>query len=571
MSGRVYLTPVKDVDQNTSYDDEENESLGSSSPRSFVPLIHQDEDISVYSDQSENDKSFVEHLTRGIYNVALESLTGTSRSPIIPNRIFNIADDDGDCGSVHSTKSLATASTQSLSQNVFNETLTDCDQPTSLQSLYREEREPLPNSSVELEYFEARDREQILVLGIDIGHLNRTMQFVVCASGVFGFNLLYGYLQELISVEIMNRQLGLFLAVMQFAGYTTLSYILNAYVYKKKLQGVQKETVPTSNRSLGIGAVVAVPFLTYLGLSLLRAVDLGMTNLAMQYINYPAKTLMKSSRVVFTMLFGVLITRKKYQLMDYFVVLCMVAGLVIFMHADSTSSAVFQPLGVVMLTISLLCDGAISNMSESIMRNYGVGQDEFIFQLYSIALVAISAAAAVKGDLQLGILWMIQPGTYDEVIEGTSLENASWTVPGKIGVIVLFSSAGFFGGSCSAAITKHFGALTMSITSTARKATTLFLSFFLFSNVCTMEHKLGAIIFISALTAKSFLRRNKPKRTHSGTSSFLQEGSIDLELQISSQPGGTRRKTSPVCLQRPIETYLQGTPGRRQNAGKFVK
>ena len=77
-----------------------------------------------------------------------------------------------------------------------------------------------------------------------------------------------------------------------------------------------------------------------------------MTNLAMQYINYPAKTLMKSSRIVFTMLFGVCITGKKYKFMDYFIVFCIVAGLAIFMHADANSSAVFQPLGVIMLVSS---------------------------------------------------------------------------------------------------------------------------------------------------------------------------------------------------------------------------
>lgn len=96
----------------------------------------------------------------------------------------------------------------------------------------------------------------------------------------------------------------------------------------------------------------------------------------MQYINYPAKTLMKSSRVVFTMIFGVLIHRKVYKSADYVIVFAMVAGLALFMHADSTSSAVFEPMGVIMLTISLLCDGAISNVSETIMGHYGVGQDE---------------------------------------------------------------------------------------------------------------------------------------------------------------------------------------------------
>lgn len=131
--------------------------------------------------------------------------------------------------------------------------------------------------------------------------------------------------------------------------------------------------------------------------------------------------------------------------------------------------------------------------------------------MYSIALVAITAAAAIKGDLREGLVWLSQPGTYDEL--SLPLEQRSWSAVGKISCLVLFSSMGFFGSSCSAAITKNFGALTMSITSTARKATTLFLSFFLFRNVCTLEHILGIVVFISALTAKSLRRRKDRKRS----------------------------------------------------------
>lgn len=130
---------------------------------------------------------------------------------------------------------------------------------------------------------------------------------------------------------------------------------------------------------------------------------------------------------------------------------------------------------------------------------------QFIFRMYSIALIAISAAAAYKGDLREGILWMSQPGTYDEL--NLPINERTWSVPGKIVCISVFSAMGFFGSSCSAAITKNFGALSMSITSTARKATTLFLSFFLFNNVCTWEHVGGIVIFITALTAKSLRRR----------------------------------------------------------------
>jgi len=127
--------------------------------------------------------------------------------------------------------------------------------------------------------------------------------------------------------------------------------------------------------------------------------------------------------------------------------------------------------------------------------------------MYSIALVAITVAAAFNGDLREGMTWLFQPGTYDEYINNA--EVRTWSVTGKIMVMSLFSSMGFFGSSCSAAITKNFGALTMSITSTARKATTLFLSFFIFKNVCTLEHVSGIVLFIAALTTKSLRRGRK--------------------------------------------------------------
>jgi hypothetical protein len=212
-------------------------------------------------------------------------------------------------------------------------------------------------SSSDIEFYEDLISEPVMVLGMDVSHLSRYAQFVICASGVFFFSLLYGFLQELLSVKLCSRQLGLYLAMIQFVGYTFLAYLLNNYVYQKQRKRTMTSSTTPKTRNGGLlptttaslTSKLAVPFTLYLGLSLLRAVDLAMTNLAMQFINYPAKTLMKSSRVVFTMIFGVFITHKRYQLADYAIVLCMVLGLAIFMHADATSSAVFQPLGVIML------------------------------------------------------------------------------------------------------------------------------------------------------------------------------------------------------------------------------
>jgi adenosine 3'-phospho 5'-phosphosulfate transporter B3 len=445
------------------------------------------------------------------------------------------------------------------------------------------------SSVSDIEFFEDLVSDPVLVLGMDVSHFSRTQQFLLCASGVFFFSLLYGFLQELISVQLCSRQLGLFLATFQFTGYTLLSWLLRTFVYKTQRR---KKLTPKNSNISSFGSKIPVPFKLYLGLSLLRAVDLGMTNLAMQYINYPAKTLMKSSRVVFTMIFGVVILKKTYKFMDYFVVMCMVVGLVIFMHADANSSAVFQPIGVIMLvsiilyftannlnlelisvvfvllfysqTASLLCDGAITNMSENIMSQFGVGQDEFIFRMYSVALIAIAGAATAKGDLRDGILFLMEPGTYAEQLSNVPLDDRTWSCSRKLLIMLLFSSMGFFGSSCSAAITKNFGALAMSITSTARKATTLFLSFLLFDNKCTYEHFVGIAIFISALTAKSMRRK-----AHHGLSAAKAKPGRSLEFgEMGGEPSSSsfdghsldRSDRSPSSL-----GHLSRREGRRRS------
>jgi hypothetical protein len=200
------------------------------------------------------------------------------------------------------------------------------------------------------------------------------------------------------------------------------------------------------------------------------------------------------------------------------------------------------------------------------MNQFGVGQDEFIFRMYSIALVAITAAAAFKGDVYEGIVFLSQPGTYNEL--SLPMEERTWSVAAKIGVICLFSTMGFFGSSCSAAITKNFGALTMSITSTARKATTLFLSFAFFENECTMEHIGGVFIFISSLVFKSLNRGRQKDDSKKGTPSKQNTSSSPIgaplsgasDLDLFHSPNRSQRKMMASDLELPVG----GTPTRNR-------
>lgn len=71
------------------------------------------------------------------------------------------------------------------------------------------------------------------------------------------------------------------------------------------------------------------------------------------------------------------------------------------------------------------------------MNQFGVGQDEFIFRMYSIALVAITVAAIAKGDMREGLIFMLQPGTYAEQQSNMPIEERSWSSVSKISIMIV--------------------------------------------------------------------------------------------------------------------------------------
>jgi hypothetical protein len=194
------------------------------------------------------------------------------------------------------------------------------------------------------------EKPEVILFGVDLTHLPANRQYEVCAFGVFFFNMLYGFLQELIQIRIAGREFALFLAAWQFFGYFVWSSVLaklhDLRVAKKaKDRGSIQQFKQEQESSSKSGPRIYV----YLGLATLRALDLGLTNLSMKYLNYPAKTLIKSSRVLFTMVLGTAIGKKEYQRSDITMVVLLVIGLCLFLHADMTTSAVFHPIGVLML------------------------------------------------------------------------------------------------------------------------------------------------------------------------------------------------------------------------------
>jgi len=341
-----------------------------------------------------------------------------------------------------------------------------------------------------------RQQPDFNLLGINIGQLSPSMQFVCCASGVYAFLLVYGYLQEKIVVDRFDRSFGMFLTLLQFSAYTGLSFIF------RMVQGDFKRKIPVKD---------------YVLLALLQACVQGLTNLSMKYLNYPAKVMFKSSRVVATVVVGSLVQKKRYPIKDWIVVLLLLMGLATFMNAEIIASPHFDLRGVGLILVALGCDAIVLNLQDDLLKTYEAHQDEVIFFSFLGSSMILLVINLVTGEFFRGSKYVLHHGGAKVFFE-----------------VFVFSAAGYLGLSCTTAITKLSGALISSITTTSRKAFTLMLSFLLFPKPIVSQHVIGALFFFSGLALKAWKKR-QPERSLS-PSSAKPHHSSPASLAVFQQP-----------------------------------
>jgi adenosine 3'-phospho 5'-phosphosulfate transporter B3 len=170
-------------------------------------------------------------------------------------------------------------------------------------------------------------------------------------------------------MNTFNRTLGWFVTFLQLSGYALCAW-LQSILFNSKIER-------------------RIPYRQYVVLATLQVVMQGCTNLSMHYLNYPAKTLFKSSRVIVTMLIGLLFRQQKYKAVDYAVAFSMAFGLTTFVMADANTSPRFDITGVVIICIALAADGAILNIQEYCLSSYSATHDELVYYSYSGAAAIV--------------------------------------------------------------------------------------------------------------------------------------------------------------------------------------
>lgn len=264
----------------------------------------------------------------------------------------------------------------------------------------------------------------------------------------------------------------------------------------------------------------AYPLLTFCLLS-----SSALSNLALNFINFPTKVVFRSCKLIPTMLVASLVNKKVFTLKEYLCALAVCAGLVLFAAADWRYTPSFHPIGLILVGLSVCADAILPNAQERLFK-LGSSRLEVTFYTNLLTLAAMTITTYISGDLV---------GLY----KFASLkENRSLQI-----YMILYTCVAYFAVSMHMSVVKRFGGVAAVVLATARKGMTLVLSFLLFPKAFSWFYVWGALLVLGGLLASSLFKIQAKKQLT--VQNGDEEEGVPLVTTQVHQKGGVERRTSP--------------------------
>lgn len=338
--------------------------------------------------------------------------------------------------------------------------------------------------------------------------LDPPAQFSILACGVFLFFGVHNYLQEAI-MSVPGFNFGVMLGYLEVLGVTICSFL--------ERRCVARETQR-------VAPISAYPLLTICLLS-----SSSLSNLSLNYINFPTKVVFRSCKLIPTMVVASIVHKRTFSVLEYGCAFCICAGLVLFAAADWSLAPSFHPIGLAFVILSVCADAVLPNAQE---RLFGMGSSRLEVTFYTniFTLIAMTATTLLSGDL-LGSMRFVM-GSPDR----TTLCH----------YIFVYTFIAYIAISCHMNVVRRFGGVSSVLLATGRKGMTLILSFLLFPKAFSWYYVLGALMVLGGLLLSSLIKiRNKnkekeeKKRRNSGDE---EQGMLMAPLTAASGSAARRHK-----------------------------
>lgn len=320
--------------------------------------------------------------------------------------------------------------------------------------------------------------------------LPASVQFSVLVGGVFLFFGVHNLLQEAIMIMFENK-FGIMLGFFEVLGVAICSFWERHYVAQERGR---------------VAPISAYPLLTACLLA-----SSALSNLSINYINYPTKVIFRSCKLIPTMIIASVVHKKVFSIVEYCCAVAISLGLVFFAAADWELAPSFHPVGLILVSLSVCADAILPNTQERLFRQ---GSSRLEVTLYTniFTLAAMTLITLISGDML---------GSFS-LIHGNS-KLASY--------IAIYTFIAYFAISMHMNIVKRYGGVTAVLVATGRKGMTLILSFLIFPKQFSWLYPAGAILVLSGLLFSSLFKMQKDEKRNPDDRSLKQHSSDVETLQ----------------------------------------
>ena len=238
----------------------------------------------------------------------------------------------------------------------------------------------------------------------------------------------------------------------------------------------------------------------------------SLSNMSLNYINFPTKVVFRSCKLIPTMIISTIINKRVFQSAEYISAMSISLGLVIFAAADWKMTPSFNPIGLAMVSSSVIADSILPNAQERLFR---LGSSRLEVTLFTnfFTLLAMTFTTLLSGDL-IGIFKL-------------AMSNSQLAT-----FMITYTCVSYLAISTFMTIVKKYGGVTAVLLGTARKAMSIMLSFLLFPKPFTWYYAIGAVMVLGGLLTASLLKQRLKKRKDDDieAQSLLESPQKDIEV-----------------------------------------
>jgi len=315
-------------------------------------------------------------------------------------------------------------------------------------------------------------KEQIKVLCFNLSGFSPEMQIMFISMGVFAFFMSCSYVEEFIFLTVPGFEFGWYLTLIELSCF---SFFALTERYIKGTEGLFAH-----NAALSRHLIVAVAM----------TCSRGLTNVSMQYLNYPTQVIFKSMKLITVMIGSVIILRKSYLTIDYIAACLLVSSAIFFSLGDVDVTPEYDTFGIIVVVLSLFFDAIHSNTQEQVLKEYDATLSETMLFSNFFSACCTFVVLVAKGEMMPAIAFCgEQPHVY--------------------GLLVFRASVIYGGVLCFTTLIKHYGVVLATTVTTVRKILTIIVSFLAFPHAYSVNYLYGFIVFVAGLALTQQAKRNK--------------------------------------------------------------